>query len=419
MSVLPSSVNYQDAPMGLPDDVVSKQIALTPVNGGSFVPGGIIQFDFVNSGYIVPESIFLRYKYAFTNLVSAEMTGCPVYSPFSRLEVLMGSSIVESQSQYSQTCCMNTQLLMDVAGKFGQQFSYGYNNSTTAAPDLNTAGDGRTLTANEGGSFSAPLPCILSQASKLIPAGFMPQIRLQLTMDSLSNYFNASVVAVPTALTLTNVELCYTSITSATFDAAVRSMGSTISIKSMSYFNSAAVLATGVNGSVALTYNARLASIRAAFIMFTGTSTASLNKQFDAYDPTSNNGDVSIQIAGVQYPQRPLSFLNNKAGILQSTRSAVGSLYNTSNAMSISSVEFAYVGNNTTTIAAPAKMIIGIPLERIRGGLMSGVSSQNSSISVILNTGTATAQQHNVNLVLCADQIIQVDLTSGQVSVRQ
>jgi hypothetical protein len=87
--------------------------------------------------------------------------------------------------------------------------------------------------------------------------------------------------------------------------------------------------------------------------------------------------------------------------------------------MSISAVEFAYVGNGTTTIAAPAKMIIGIPLERIRGGLMSGVSSQNSSISVVMNTGTATAQQHNVNLILAADQIIVLDLASGQVSVRQ
>jgi len=115
MSALPSSVNYQDAPMGLPDDVVSKQLSLTPVNGGSFVPGGIIQFDFVNSGYIVPDSIFLRYKYAFTNLVNSEMTGCPFYSPFSRMEVLIGSNVVESQSQYSQTCCMNTQLELDVA----------------------------------------------------------------------------------------------------------------------------------------------------------------------------------------------------------------------------------------------------------------------------------------------------------------
>ena len=419
MSALPSSVNYQDAPMAIPDDVVSKQISLTPVNGGSFVPGGIIQFDFVNSGYIVPDSIFLRYKYAFTNLVGAEMTGCPVYSPFSRLEVLMGSNVVESQSQYSQTCCMNTQLLMDVASKFGQQFSYGYNNNTTAAPTLDTAGDGRTLAVSETGSFSAPIPCILSQANKLIPAGFMPQIRLQLTMDALANYFNASVVAVPTALTLTNVELCYTSVTSATFDAAVRSMGSTLSIKSLSYFNSAAVLGNGSSGQISLVYNARLASIRAAFILFTGTAATSLNKQFDSFDPTTNNGDVSISIAGVQAPQRPLSFLNNKAGILQSTRSAVGSLYNTSNAMSISSVEFAYVSGGTTTIAAPAKMIIGIPLERIHGGLMSGVSSQNSSISVNLSSGTITAQQHNVNLILAADVIIVVDTASGQASVRQ
>jgi len=419
MSALPSSVNYADAPMGLPDDVVSKQLSLTPVNGGTFSPGGIIQFDFVNSGYIVPDSIFLRYKYAFTNIVGAEMTGCPVYSPFSRMEVLIGSNVVESQSQYSQTCCMNTQLQLDLAQKFGQQYSFGYNNSTAAAPTLDTAGDGRTLIVNETGSFSAPLPSILSNANKLIPSGFMPQIRLQLTLDALSAYFNGSAVAVPTDLVLSNVELCYTSITSATFDAAVRSMGPTLSIKSMSYFNSASVLPNASNGQIALTYNQRLCSIRAAFILFTGTAAVSLNKQFDAYDPTTNNGDVSISIAGVQYPQRPLSFRNNKAGILQSLRSAVGSIFDRANAMSISAVEFSYVSANTTTIAAPAKMILGVPLERIHSGLMSGVSSQNSSISVNLSTGTATAQTHNVNLILAADVIMVIDMTSGQVSVRQ
>ena len=418
MSALPSSVNYSDSPMGLPDDVVSKQLSLTPVNGGSFVPGGIIQFDFVNSGYIVPESIFLRYKYTFASVAGAELCGCPFYSPFSRMEVLIGSNVVESQSQYSQTCCMNTQLELDVAQKYGQQFSYGYL-ANTGVPTLDTAGDGRILTLNEVGSFSGPLPSILSKANKLIPAAFMPQIRLQLTMDALANYFNATAFAVPTALTLTNVELCYTSITSATFDAAVRSMGPTLSIKSMSYFNSASVLPTASSGQLSLVYNQRLQSIRAAFILFTGTSAASLNKQFDAYDPTTNNGDVSISIAGVQYPQRPLSFLNNKAGILQSLRSAVGSIYDRANAMSISAVEFAYVGNALTTIAAPAKMICGIPLERIHSGLMSGVSSQNSSISVNLSTGTATAQTHNVNLILAADVIMVIDTAAGQVSVRQ
>lgn len=418
MSALPSSVNYADSPMGLPDDVVSKQLSLTPVNGGTFAPGGIIQFDFVNSGYIVPESIYLRYKYTFANLVGAQMTGCPVYAPFSRCEVLIGSNVVESQSQFSQIATMNSNLYQDVASKVGLQSAFGYLDNTSGT-SLENCGDGRTLAVSETGTFSGMLPCLLSNASKLIPAGFMPQIRVQLTLDQIANYFNSSLVAIPTLLSIFNVELCYTSITSPTFDTAVRAMGQTLSIKSLSFFNSASVLPTATSGQVALTYNQRLASIKSAFIMFTGTSANSVNKQFDAYDPTISNGDISVTIAGVQYPPRPLSFLNNKAGMLMSLRQACGSIYDKTNSMSINSIEWNYTGNQTTTITAPAKCIVGIPLERIHSGLMSGVSSQNSAISVNLSTGTATAQSHNVNLILCADVIIVVDTLAGQVSVRQ
>ena len=416
MAALPSQINYADAPLALPDDVVSRQIALSPVNGGSFVPGGLIQFDFLNMGYIVPDSLFIRYKYAFTNVVAAEMCGLPYISPFSRCETLIGSTVYESIQQYSQVVTMNSNLYGDIGNKYGIQSASGYNDSTSV-PSLEQL-DGRLLTVSETGTFSGVLPCLLSNCNKLVPAGMMPNIRVQLTLDQLSNYFTTTV-AVPTALTLTNVELCYTSITSPTFDAAVHSMGPTLSMKSLSFFNSATTLASGTSGQVSLVYNQRLASIKAAFIMFCGQGATSLNKQFDSYDPTSSSGDVSITVAGSAFPQRPLSYVNNKAGILMALRSACGSIYDKANSMSINSVEFGKSGIAATSYSAPAKCIIGIPLERFHGGLLSGVSSQNSAITVNLNTATATPQGYSVNLVCVADVIITVDTTAGQVFVRQ
>lgn len=416
MSALPSQINYADSPLTLPDDVVSRQIALSPVNGGSFIPGSLIQFDFLNMGYIVPDSIFIRYKYAFTNIVNAEMCGLPYIVPFSRCETLIGSTVYESIQQFSQVVTMNSNLYGDIAGKYGIQAASGYNDSS-AVPTLELL-DGRKLTVNETGTFSGVLPCLLSNANKLIPAGHMPQIRIQLTMDQLANYFT-STVAVPTGLTLTNVELCYTSIMSHTFDAAVSQMGPALSIKSMSFFNSATNLPSGTSGQISLVYNQRLASIKAAFVMFCGQGATSLNKQFDSYDPTSSSGDVSITVGGVNYPQRPLSYANNKAGLLMSLRSACGSIYDKANSMSINAQEFNMSGTASTTYSTPAKCIVGIPLERFHGGLLSGVSNQNSAITVNLNTATATAQGYSVNLVCVADVIIVVDTSTGHISVRQ
>jgi hypothetical protein len=49
---------------------------------------------------------------------------------------------------------------------------------------------------------------------------------------------------------------------------------------------------------------------------------------------------------------------------------------------------------------------------------MSGTSSQNSAITVVLQLGTATTDAHNVNLVLDYDALIEVDFATGQASVK-
>jgi hypothetical protein len=115
--------------------------------------------------------------------------------------------------------------------------------------------------------------------------------------------------------------------------------------------------------------------------------------------------------------------LNNKTYVIQSLRKASGDLDDKNNNMAINALEFNYVGNDVTTVSSPAKFIIGIPLEKLHipndKAILSGVSTNNSNITVNINTATATAQQHTVNLILNYDAIIEVDTMNRDARVRQ
>jgi hypothetical protein len=154
------------------------------------------------------------------------------------------------------------------------------------------------------------------------------------------------------------------------------------------------------------------------FVNFSGTSLQSLNKWGDSFDATSGNGDYSFSIGGVAYPQAPLSTVLNKAGILQELRRAVGSIYGSTNSLSINSIEFLRQGNDTTTTAEPAKFYLGVNTEKLHSGsLLTGVSSCGSAILLNINTGTATAQAYNINLIINYDALIQIDPINQQVNV--
>ena len=60
---LPNSINYNDIPDALKNDVTSTTIVLNPVNSkATFDSGDIIIFDYTTSrGFIDPKSIYLSY----------------------------------------------------------------------------------------------------------------------------------------------------------------------------------------------------------------------------------------------------------------------------------------------------------------------------------------------------------------------
>ena len=417
MSALPNSINYGEVIPSLPDNSRSFQVASTPVNGASFAPSSIIQVDLNKRGFIDPQSIYIRYKAVVASATTAsEMIGTPVYTPIQKMETIIGSTQIESINQFNQTANMLVNLTQDVASKYGQQYAYGYGGSSTASPNM-SALDGKTIVA-AGETFfvSAPIPCMLTSCEKLIPAFALPQIRLQFTLDSLANMF--SVIGGVTGLTISNFEVCYTIIDmGAEIEQMVMSMGS-FYLKTQSFFNMATTLNSSTSGSVTIPYNVQFASIKSLFAIFAGTASSSVNKWGDSFDPTTGNGDFSFTIGGVQYPQRTLSTVNNKAGLLQSLRQAVGSIYGSTNSLSINSIEFLRNSGDTTTSAEPAKFYIGVSTEKLHShALLTGISSQGSAILLNMNTATSTAQAHTVNLIVNYDALLTIDVVNGQVTV--
>ena len=421
--VLPKELAYQPALPSLPE-CNSLEVCLAPVNGSEFVANSIISFDFPSRGYLDPTSLYLRYKYTLTDGSGgvSSIRGTPCFSFYSKVETQFGSTVIESINGYNQVCNMMTNLQLSVADKYGQQSAYGWSSSTV--PTLLEM-DGRTCGANEVNTLACPLPCILSMSEKLVPLELMPNVRINLTVDSISNIFSAVSGAsyVPTAFKLTNVELCYTSInfTGGVTDM-VKNMGDPFFIKTTSWKTMGASLPTGVNGTVDLVYNLRLASIKSLFANFTClTAAKAINGNFDSFDVTSGNGEYSFNIAGVTYPSRPISTLNSKAAVLMELKKAVGALHSTSYQTSISSQEFAYVDNQTTTLTTPAKLYLGVNTEKLssNGALLTGLSTQSSPISLRISTNTTTQNPYNVTLMAMYDALIAVNPHDRSASVKE
>ena len=152
----------------------------------------------------------------------------------------------------------------------------------------------------------------------------------------------------------------------------------------------------------------------------TVTDANSANKNMDSIDLTVNNGDYSLQIAGVSYPQKPLSTLNNKAGIMNELRRAMGSIFGSNVSLSVNSVEFSSVDQGTTYYNIPGKFWVGINLQKLTipsKAFFTGVSTQNAPITAIINTSTAPSQIYNVMLVANYDAIIDINTQIKQVVI--
>lgn len=429
MSALPNQVNYSEPLLMLPENTTNFLVAALPSNGSTFGPGSIASVDLTtNRGFLDPASLYIRYKITTTSASTTQtkIVGTPAYTFINKYVCYANSQTIETISNYNTVANMLVNLQMNVADKVGQQYPLGYLNTTTS-PVTNEATDGRLCVATTDTFYlSAPLYSLLGNSEKMIPLFLLQNMRLEFTFESLANVssnLSSDSGSIMTGYTISNFEVVYNVID---FGQEVQRQiiaesNGKIRIKSSSYNTSIAPVASGTSGNINLIYNLRYASIKSAFLNMGGTSTnLSANKNLDSIDITEQNGDYSLQIAGISYPQKPLSSSANKAGIFSELRRAMGSVFGNNVSLAINSTEWVKVDGSSTTYDQPGKFWVGINLQKLTipsKAFFTGVSTQNSPITAIINSNDATAQLFNVMLIAVYDAIIDIDVNTKQVVI--
>jgi len=430
MSALPNQVNYNEPLLMLPENTTNFLVAALPTNGSTFGPGSIAQVDLTtNRGFLDPASLYIRYKITTTSASTTQtkIVGTPAYTFINKYVCYANSQTIETISNYNTVANLLVNLQMNVADKVGQQYPLGYLNTTTS-PVTNEATDGRLCVATTDTFYlSAPLYSLLGNSEKLIPLFLLQNMRLEFTFESLANVSSNSSSdsgSIMTGYTISNFEVVYNVIDfGQEVQRQIISENPTgkIRIKSTSYNTSISPVASGTSGNINLLYNLRYASIKSAFLNMGGTSTtSSACKNMDSFDITETNGDYSLQIAGISYPQKPLSSSTNKAGIFSELRRAMGSVFGNNVSLSINSTEWVKVDGSTTTYDQPGKFWVGFNTQKLTipsKAFFTGISTQNSPITVVINSNDATAQLFNVMLIAVYDAIIDIDTQTKQVVI--
>lgn len=433
---LPNSLNYDEVLPSAPPSLQNLSQVVYPVNGSVFTQNQQIIVDIPSRGLIDPGSIYIRYQASvgYSNSGNITIAGCPIYAPFSRLDTMINSQIVDSVSDYNVVAHMWSNTSLGVSEKAGLQSSFGYLDATPATVSMDEL-DGRYLinATGAGGTdtwwMSGPLVCCkLSACDKMFPAFATGGIRLIFTIDTASNFFayQATTTYTPASFSITNFELCYDLLDAGPeFERDVLSKPS-IQIKSSGYNNSAVTIGAGTAGNQTFVFNQRFSSIRNAMLLPSGTSAnaVQVNSKFDAVDVTTG-GYYSLNIGGVTYPQAgPINFGTNRSGALSELRKSIGLLYDWSKSMSINNVEFSYTDNSTTSTTQPGKVYIAFDLNKLNSSsnlIMNGTSSQNSPINanIYFKTGVATGTTKQLYLILNYDCVFSIDPRTKMVTMIQ
>lgn len=428
MSALPQSVNYNEPLVVLPENTSNFEYTAVPVNGATFGPSSQILVDLGNRGFLDPASLYFRYKINYTGVATeiARTCGVPAYQPMLRLDTFANSQNIETINNYNAVAALSVNMQLSISDKLGQQFSLGY--TDTSLNNENT--DGAEFVVPGSGSkdfyYAAPLIGLLGNSEKLIPLFLLNNIRVAITLDTIANVTsNLTADKKITGFTISNFEICYNCIDMGMgVQNDIMAMNPKLRIKSSTWASSLAPqIPINSTGSQSLTFNLRYASVKSCFAIFGGTDPAiSANKLLDAYDITSGNGDYQFNIGGVNHPQKTLSTLNNRAGILMELRKAMGSIFSNNVSMSVNTNEFSLVSLSGTTVVKPSKFYISQSLQKLTvpsKGFFTGVSTQLAPIQLNVNIGNATAQAHNPLLCINYDSILEIDTMTKSIMMIQ
>ena len=434
-AVLPNSINYQEQLPTLMAGVQNYTQVLNPVNGSTFTSDGAqIIIDFPSRGFIDSKSIYFSYNMSIVQGATApSVVRCPLYAPFSRLDLYINNMLIETVNDYNILACLWTELYLGPNEKASVQNGFGYSNTDGAI----TKYDSRLLTTAVTNSYkvSGPLICsMLSSMDKFLPAFACGQVRLVFTLDTLNNYTTFTATR-PTSFSMSNFQVTYDLIDfGAEVEQSIMSLPQVI-IKSSGYINQSVTVPIGTSGNNSFVFNTRLASIRNSILSSSCAADAVfVNGKFDSPNlaggssATTAPSFFSLNIGGVTFPQAgPLTTLNQSA-ILSELRKATGNLYDWSKAMSLNNIEFSYLetGYNQVNAGAlstaqePAKFYVGFDLNKINSAsqnMLNGTSSQNSPIIAQCNFAAATTLAKSLNLTSQYDSILTIDTRTKQISV--
>lgn len=428
MSVLPKELNYQEKLHALPSSTHTISCVISPNNGTTFYPQEIISWDLPSRGYLVPNSMYVRYRQTIVKATEAtEMLGVPATTPFSRLETIIGGAVVESIQDYNQVCNMVINTKLNYAQKVGLSNALGFLDAGTTTPAFNNM-DGCKIAVAAANAAAGiydrafPLGGLLANCENLFPLGLAPAVRIQLTTEALATMFLTPTTAV-TSSVLSRVELCFDIVEfGQEVDAIVKSMADAngnLIVKSQTYNTSTLNVPAASSGSIELTYNQRISSIKSIFAIFSSTTKGA--KKFSAKDITSNLGDFQFFVGSEAYPPRPISATSKPACLMELAQafSNAGSIDMTN--MSITRKQHSFIDNVDDTGLELSKFYIGTNTERLssNSAILTGISSQLSPISLRVNFGGATtADTHNATLICLFDALININIITKQCSVK-
>jgi hypothetical protein len=425
MATLPKELNFTSKLQALPSSTRTISSVISPNNGTTFNPNGdIISFDVGSRGYLVPNSLYLRYRATILKPTeNGTMLGTPYLTPFSRLEVIIGNNVVETIQNYNQVCNMVANCKLNYSQKTGVASAFGNINHL----DNSATANGKSIVYGASAKtydMAGPLNCILSNCENLFPLGLAPAVRIQLTTESLEQMFAFSTTGV-NSFELKNLELCYDIVEfGPEVDAVVKSMADSngeLIIKSQSYSSSTLHMPSASSGSLEYSFNQRISSIKSIFahISPTAVDTTGGARKFSAKDPTASSGNFQFAIGSEMFPPRPLD-ATNKAGMYMELLQAWGNngsvdSYN----MAITPAEYFLEEGTTDSGLVPGKFYIGANVERLCGSaILTGISSQLSPISLRINLPTATTRNNNVSLITIYDALISLNVQTRQASVK-
>jgi len=413
---LPSSLDYRERYESIPEGAKKITVCIPANNGLYFRDGGEeLMFDFGETGYLVPNSIRLQFKFSITNgATRSDIIGTPVSAFFSKFETIIDDNKVEIINNFSQTNNLFVNLNYNIAQKYSNQFNFGYRVDTNL-----TVMNSRVLLINATatGALSMFIPCLLSNCDKYLPLWAMPKIRIILTTENINNMLTTTTTV--EGIIISNPELVYECIDlGQEYDKVVKAKEK-IYINSQSFSNSSVSVPLG-NGNRVINFSHNFSNVRCAFVLFGSLVTAL--KLTESVDITNTSGSYSLTIGNRQFPQSEYSTLLNKGGIIMELVKCVNAIFGNGENMSIMNTEFNRVDNvfvPATSIDTPGKFYLPFLFECVNmSGRKEGISLKDQIISVNINQSIAQVTHRICSLILVYKSTIEIDIKNRRVNVR-